>query len=142
MAHASTWNKALLSAVVGVLTALAVSACGGEAGEMQILSIEPRVGALQGEQPVRIGGKNFRTDIGYTIFFGNRQASQVTILDPETLMVMSPSRDETGEVDITIRADDGAAFRIASAFRYEDQGGNVVEQLGGVAKQKKGNLAY
>ncbi len=118
-------------------------ACGGEeGGELAILTIEPQIGPTQGEQAVKIGGQHFRTDIGYTIYFGSRRAGSPTILDPETLLVMTPRVEEASSVDITIRADSGEAFRIVDAYRYEDMGGNVVEQLGAPGKNKKGSLAY
>lgn len=117
--------------------------CGDGGGEMGITDIQPRAGATQGQQPVKILGRNFRTDIGYTVYFGNKKATSVTILDPETILVTTPQRDEPGPVDVTIRADNGPAFRIASAYRYEEMGGSVVEGLGeGAASSKKGNLRY
>src|SRR5262245_61230234 len=112
---------------------------------MRILDVNPRVGHTQGEQPVRIIGQNFRQDIGYTIYFGTKKTSSVTIRDPETMEVVTPTGMEKGPVDIMIRADDGNAFRIVQAFTFEDMGGNVVNGMGGPAtggKQDKGNLAY
>lgn len=138
-----TRRALLLTFLSTVLACSALVGCDEEGGEVEILSMEPQTGALQGENPVKIGGRNFRTDIGYTVYFGNQRAGQVTILDPETLLVITPARDEAGDVDVTIRADDGAAFRITDGFHYEDRGGSVVEHLGsGPAKAKKGNLAY
>lgn len=117
--------------------------CGDEGGEIGITDVQPRAGATQGEQPVKILGHNFRTDIGYTVYFGNKKATSVTILDPETILVTTPQRDEAGAVDVTIRADNGPAFRIASAYNYEEMEGSVVEGLGeGAASSKKGNLQY
>ncbi|NOY94758.1 MAG: hypothetical protein GXP55_26570 [Deltaproteobacteria bacterium] len=133
----------ILSVSLSALMASAIACGQSSGGDVEILHMEPRTGALQGQQPVKIGGRNFRTDIGYTVYFGTKKAEQVTILDPETLLVITPQRDEAGDVDVTIRADDGAAFRITNGFHYEDRGGNVVEQMGsGPAKTKKGNLAY
>jgi hypothetical protein len=113
---------------------------------MVILDVSPKAGHTQGEQPVRIIGKNFRQDIGYTIYFGTKKTSNVTIRDPETIEVTTPSNMPEGKVDIMIRADDGNAFKIAQAFTFEDMGGNVVEGIGapGGAKkgEDKGNLAY
>jgi hypothetical protein len=109
---------------------------------MAIADVQPRTGATQGDQPVKIAGANFRTDIGYTVYFGNKRATSVTILDPETLLVTTPQREEPGDVDVTIRADNGPAFKIANAYRYEDMGGSVVEGMGGGAASKKGNLQY
>lgn len=98
-------------------------------GEMAILNLEPRAGASSGEQPVRISGANFRQDIGYTVYFGPTRATQVTIMDDTTLLVATPPRDP-GAVDVVIAADDGPAYRIVSGFTYNDQGGNVMEQVG------------
>lgn len=121
------------------------SAC-DSGGEMAILDVNPKVGATQGDQPVRILGKNFRQDIGYTIYFGTKKSQTVTIRDPETLEVLTPQGMPEGKVDIMIRADDGNAFRIADAFQFQNMGGSIVEGIGapGAAgkKEQKGNLAY
>ncbi|MDH5670838.1 MAG: IPT/TIG domain-containing protein [Myxococcales bacterium] len=129
------------------LAAAAVSSCEAGGGEMVILDIDPKVGHTQGDQPVRIMGQNFRQDIGYTIYFGTKKTSTVTIRDPETIEVTTPSRVQAGTVDIMIRADDGNAFKIVQGFKFEDMGGSVVEGLGaeggGEDKTKqKGNLAF
>jgi hypothetical protein len=134
----------------GVLLGLAVGASsmllGCESGgAMQILDVNPRVGHTQGDQSVRILGRNFRPDIGYTVYFGTKKTSSVTIRDPETLEVVTPSGMSVGPVDIMIRADDGNAFKIAQAFKFENMGGSVVEGLGSgtvPGGQPKGNLAY
>ena len=111
------------------LFALALAGC-SESTETAILDVDPRAGATQGAQSVRILGANFRADIGYTVFFGVRRASSVTIADPQTLLVTTPARDEPGPVDITIRADDGNAWKIAQGFRYENMAGSVIQGLG------------
>lgn len=128
---------------IGILLtlALAVAGCEGD-GEVQILSLTPAAGAIGGEQPVRIGGRNFRSDIGYTVYFGTKKSGTVTILNENELMVSTPTAEEPGSVDVTIRADNGPAFRIADGFRYEDVSGNVMEQVGEAAQQGEGNLAY
>jgi len=141
MRMASLFSAVALSAALSGLTVLA--GCGSEGGEMQILSVDPRNGATQGEQPVKIGGQNFRTDIGYTVFFGNKRSSQVTIIDPETLLVMSPPMEEASTVDITIRADNGDAFRINDGFEYQEVSGGIVDMLGtGPGRSDMGSLAY
>ena len=117
--------------------------CGGAGGDMEILSIDPPNGAMQGEQPVKIGGRNFRTDIGYTVFFGVKRASRVTIQDDQTLVVLTPQYQQEGPVDIMIRADNGEAFRIHEGYEYQNVGGGIVQQLGdGPAKTDMGFLAY
>jgi hypothetical protein len=94
------------------------------------------------QTPIKILGSNFRTDIGYTVDFGAHRATKVTIADPSTLVVMTPPAEEASQVDIAIRGDDGLAVRIPQGFRYENMGGNVVEQLGEQQQKNQGNLAY
>ena len=133
-------SSTLLS--VGLLISFAVG-CGETGGDIEILSVDPPNGAMQGEQPVKIGGRNFRTDIGYTVFFGTKRASRVTIQDTETLVVLTPQYQEEGPVDIMIRADNGDAFRIHAGYEYQNVGGGIVQQLGdGPAKTDMGFLAY
>ncbi|HKP62124.1 MAG TPA: IPT/TIG domain-containing protein [Polyangiales bacterium] len=132
-------------AVAFVMLLPALSAVGCKSGgDVAILDIDPKVGHTQGDQYVKIVGKNFRQDIGYTVYFGTKKSSQVTIVDPETLLATTPSGSKTGQVDVMIRADDGNAFRIPGGFKFEDMGGSVVEGLGtgAVGKEKKGNLAF
>ncbi len=131
----------------GLLTVPALTACDSAGGDVQILDVSPRVGATQGDQSVRIIGRNFRPDIGYTVYFGTRKTSAVTIRDPETLEVLTPTGVAPGSVDILIRTDDGAAFKITQAFKFEEMGGSVIGGLGegagaGPKGEKKGNLAY
>ena len=137
-------GRNVLGCVGAVAAGLLIAAC-ESGGSMAILDVNPKAGHTQGEQPVRIIGKNFRQDIGYTIYFGTKKTSSVTIRDPETIEVTTPSGMPEGKVDIMIRADDGNAFRIVQAFTFEDMGGNVVQGLGTTpasTKQDKGNLAY
>jgi hypothetical protein len=143
MRASAKWGKAIGAAAV-VLGLSGLAGC-ESTGEVQILDVAPRVGHTQGDQSVRILGKNFRQDIGYTVYFGKHKTSAVTIRDPETLEVLTPSGVEPGQVDIMIRTDDGAAFKIAQVFKFEEMGGSVVEGLGapGQAKpEQKGNLAF
>lgn len=111
--------------------AAGMTACGGSAGgELEITNLDPRAGATTGDQPVQIRGNNFRQDIGYTVYFGAKRAERATILDANTLVVSTPHMDSTGPVDVFVAADDGPAFRIVQGFRFEDMGGNVMEQVG------------
>ncbi|HJL18348.1 MAG TPA: IPT/TIG domain-containing protein [Sandaracinaceae bacterium LLY-WYZ-13_1] len=122
--------------VVGVLLSLAVFAggavaCGGsEGGELEITNIDPRAGATAGEQTVKITGNNFRRDISYTVYFGNKRAERATILDDHTLVVSTPGSDDPRAVDVIVAADNGPAYRIVEGYRYEDMGGNVMENVG------------
>jgi hypothetical protein len=122
-----------IGATLALLLGFCLAGCGaGAGGELVVTNLEPRVGATQGEQPVRVVGSNFRQDIGYTVYFGAKRATQVTIMDDSTLLVATPQH-ESGAVDVVIAADDGPAFRIVNGFTYADQGGNVMEQVHGEA---------
>ena len=107
---------------------------------MVILDIEPKKGHTQGEQPVHIIGKNFRQDIGYTIYFGNKQSPSLTLRSPEMIEVTTPTGMEPGPVDIMIRADDGNAFKIVQSFTFEHAA--AVGKPGEAEKKAKGNLAF
>ncbi len=132
-------HRALTASVSGLVASLAIAGgavaastagCGASEGDTVILNVDPRAGATIGDQPIKILGQHFRNDIGYTVYFGSKRAGNVTILNPETLLAVSPQVDAPGPVDITIRADNGPAWRISKAFKYEDMGGSVVEGLG------------
>lgn len=137
-----SWMR--LALLAGGLAAALVACEGGEE-EVAILNIDPQVGHTQGEQQIKIVGENFRQDIGYTVYFGKQKAGSVTIMNPETLVATTPSRDDPGNVDVLIRADNGPAFRIPQGFKYEKMQGSVVEGLGEQGeskKEEKGNLQY
>jgi len=123
------WTAGVVGVALGVAVLVGVG-CGGSA-EPRILDVQPRKGVTTGDQPIKITGANFRPDIGYTIYFGNKRSPQVTIIDPQTILAVSPGHDSPGDVDITIRADDGNAWRIEKAFKYEEPAsGPSQEQVG------------
>lgn len=131
-----------LCTVLFVSMLVPMSACSKK--EMLVARIDPTAGATQGDQPVRIYGQNFRPEIGYTVYFGGRKAPAVIVLDEQTLLVKTPSQEAPSTVDITVRVDDGHAFRIAKGFRYENMAGSVIGNVGSTpAKSPAGNrLAY
>ena len=118
---------------VGSALSLAVvllGGCGDAGGELQIHNIDPRTGATAGEQAISIRGRNFRSDISYTVYFGNKRSERSTLLDDTTLLVATPTVDEAGPVDVIIAADNGPAYRIREGFNYEEMGGNIMENVG------------
>lgn len=146
----SSRTKTLRNAkLLGLTIALAVFAtgavaCGGSeaGGELEVTNVDPRAGATAGEQPVRIVGNNFRRDIGYTVYFGNRRSERATILDENTLVVSTPHMDQAGPVDVVVAADNGPAFRVREGFRFEDMGGNVMEQVGNTSSAGAGEERF
>jgi hypothetical protein len=132
----------ILPRVLVALALLGASPC-EEGGEATILDLDPKVGPTQGDQPVKLVGQHFRQDIGYTVYFGTKRATSLTIFDPETILVTTPTGVPAGTVDVLVRADNGDAWRLPKAFEFKDMGGSVVEGLGvGAASKKKGNLAF
>lgn len=114
------WMSKAVGLLLGAATlGLSIGVGCGGAGEPRILDLKPRKGNTTGDQAVKIIGENFRADIGYTVYFGNKRSPSVTILDPQNILVVTPNRDDEGDVDITIRGDDGSAWRLEKAFHYE-----------------------
>jgi hypothetical protein len=119
------------------LFAILTAGCGESGGDMAVLNLEPRAGTMAGEQPVKIIGKNFRTDIGYTVYFGTQRATSVTILSDSEILVTTPMVDEPETVDVFLTADNGPAFKLAQAFSFQ-QG----SEEAGSGTDSRGNLAY
>jgi IPT/TIG domain-containing protein len=98
-----------------------LGACGAK--EMKVSRLDPGFGGTKGDDDVRIIGQGFRTDIGYSVYFGPRKASSVIVEGDDTLVATTPSFDEARSVDIRIVADDGHVFLLKNAFRFVDQAG-------------------
>ena len=115
-------------------SSLGLFACEGDGtGPMEVWDLQPRAGAASGEQQVQVTGANFRQDIGYAVYFGALRATAVTILDTNTLVVVTPQH-VAGPVDVVVVAENGPAFKVNQAFTFADQSGNVMEQVGGGAQ--------
>lgn len=115
------WMSKAVGLLIGAATVgLAIGAGCGSAGEARILDLKPRKGNTSGDQAVKLIGENFRADIGYTVYFGNKRSPSVTILDPQNILVMTPDREQAGDVDVSVRGDDGSAWRLEKAFHYEE----------------------
>lgn len=132
-------TKALLGSVAlsGALSSLLVllaPACGD--GTTAVERLHPTAGRLEGDVDVEIVGRNFRQDIGYTVYFGVRRAKQIVIRDEGTIIATTPEHRAEEPVDVRIIADDGHSWLIRNGFRYVSESVNIIEQLG--EKQKKG----
>jgi len=124
-----------LACPLAALALTLAAGCDGD-GEMAITDLEPRTGSLQGEQPVQIKGRNFKSEVGYRIYFGNQVSRSVTIVDENTLLATVPSREDPGPVDVVVLADSGEAFKVHEAYTYADLAGSQQTD------ESKGNLAY
>lgn len=123
-------HKSLVLALPLALSSL--SSCNKD-GETVFIDIEPRQGVVSSDQQVKIEGRHLRPDLGYTVYFGSKKASQVVVMGAETLVTVAPAREEPGPVDIIVIADNGEGYRLKQAFQY-------VEGAGAAAKRDK--LAY
>jgi hypothetical protein len=113
-----------------LLAAPVVVSCGDPASEpLAVYDMNPRGGSIAGEQPVQIIGTGFRNDVGYTVYFGSERATATQVVDPNTLLVVTPAHD-AGRVNVVVAADDGPAFRITDGFEFADTSGNVYEHMG------------
>lgn len=98
-----------------------LAACGTD--EMKVQRLDPAFGGTKGDDDVRILGQGFRTDIGYSVYFGPRKASSVIVEGDDTLVATTPNFDDARTVDVRIVADDGRVFLMKNAFRFVDQEG-------------------
>lgn len=121
--------RSMLSLAGLLMLSLPLAACEEEGGPMAIYDITPRTGVTAGEQRVQITGANFRQDIGYNVYFGAQRATSVTIMDTNTLFVVTPQHD-IGRVNVVVASEDGPAFLIHDAFDFNDTGGTVGEHQG------------
>lgn len=113
-----------------LLAAPVLVSCSDPASEpLAVYDMNPRGGSIAGEQPVQILGTGFRNDVGYTVYFGSERATAAQVVDPHTLLVVTPAHD-AGRVSVVVAADDGPAFRIADGFEFADTSGNVYEHMG------------
>jgi hypothetical protein len=110
--------RGLVRASVVALSLLA--GCDG-GGELSIHSLEPAAGRVQGDERITIDGKNFRTDIGYDVYFGPSRSRKVAVADPDTLIAFTPRADGPGAVDVVVRGEDGTALVIREGFEYKDE---------------------
>ena len=88
---------------------------------------------------------NFRTDLGYTVYFGTERSQRVSVRDESTLVAVCPTTETPGTVDVMIIADNGPAYKIAEAYTYQGAGGgNVMEHVGSGPQRTNGggNLHY
>lgn len=80
-----------------------------------ISSVEPQKGASSGGQPVTIYGSDL-APAATDVFFGDAEASGVSVVSPSSLTAMTPTHD-AGEVDVRLTTPGGTATA-PTAFRY------------------------
>jgi hypothetical protein len=138
-------SQKLLTALA-VLAALGLGACTKDPKDVviNVESLDPEHGGVQGDQPVTFHG-DFRTDIGYTVYFGTARADHVSVRSDSELVALAPHVEHPGKVDVIVIADTGPGFRLKEAFLYQEAGGNIMEHVGSAPGQGTGgnsNLQY
>lgn len=107
-----------LGILAGFVVVVAAGACSDEAASVR--RVYPNFSSLRGDEDVRIEGSGFRTDMGYTVYFGTQRAPSVMVEDDSVLVATTPGVDAPREVDVRIVADNGKTFLLKKAFRYVD----------------------
>lgn len=83
-------------------------------GSVSVTSVSPSVAGVAGGTAVAIYGSGFVQ--GATVAFGNKQATEVTVLSPTKLQAVVPaSGGSVGSVPVTVRNSDGS-FAVASGL--------------------------
>lgn len=116
----------ILGVIIGSVFVLA--ACEDPRTDMTFENLDPDFGGLQGGKTVRVQGQGIRLDIGYAVYFGQLRSPQVSIQNDKALLAVTPRWTAPGEVDVTIRADNGSVFVIKHGFEYINQGGNLLDE--------------
>ena len=89
----------------------------GGVGSISVTSVSPSVAGMAGGTAVAIYGSGFVQ--GATVAFGNKQASEVTVLSSSKLQAVVPASDgSVGSVPVTIRNPDGSFAVATGLFGY------------------------
>jgi hypothetical protein len=122
-------------ALPALLACLTLLGCSD--GTPRVKRVYPDFSSLRGDEDVRIEGSGFRTDLGYTVYFGTQRAPSVMVENEGLLVATTPGVESPREVDVRIVADNGKTFLLKKAFRYID--GSIDQRLffGGGAEAKK-----
>lgn len=122
----TTTLYALAPAGSGVVTVTVVSPDGRSAAKPAaytydpppvLTGIDPAQGAEAGGATVTITGQRFLIGTpGTAVLFGSREATNVTVVDANTLQVTAPPG--VGTVKVTVRSPDLQTAELVNAFRY------------------------
>ena len=80
-----------------------------------VKSISATTGSVAGGDTVTIKGQDFEP--GASVMIGNRAATNVVVVDPNTITCKTPS-NTVGFKTVTVANPDNRSARIINAFRY------------------------
>jgi hypothetical protein len=124
-----TWNRAVIRipALAAGAYALKLTRATGEiaatgpsitvaASGVAISRISAGCGSTEGGQTITIYGSGFAT--GATVSFGNVAATNVLVVNAETITATIPASTSAGAVRIVVTNDNGERATLTNAFRY------------------------
>ena len=107
-----------LSFVLGAVAALGLLGLGCGGG-VKVTSVTPDTGTVAGGEDILIKGEGFKA--GVNVKFCRAEAKNVILLGDTQIKAQSPA-NEKGMCDITLTFDDGRAYKVDKAFRYQAPG--------------------
>ena len=96
-----------------------VEKCTNEAtnsSELELTSVEPKIGSVVGGGQLTLRGGNFQP--GIVVLIGNQICGDVTLLTVELLTCVTPPGN-LGEVDVTVSLANGSRKSLPAAFTYK-----------------------
>lgn len=82
-----------------------------------VSSVEPDNGCFNVYTPVTIHGQYFTTTEDTTVSFGGNPASDISVIDRNTLTCLAPPQESEGYVDVTV-THSGGSGTLPDGFRY------------------------
>jgi len=113
----NTVRKIILMSVLAIATQV-FTGCNQEFG---VRDITPSVGVIGGGESVSINGSGFDPSMGYTVYFGNSKATNVSVSSSDKIIVTTPSSSSATKVDVRLTTDTGKEYVLRKAFSYEEK---------------------
>ncbi|MGH9856981.1 MAG: IPT/TIG domain-containing protein, partial [Acidobacteriota bacterium] len=85
-------------------------------GGPRVLSVQPRMGSVEGGYTVTVAGENF--DPGCSVLF-NGNYGETTYINPRALAAVVPPGD-SGAIDVSVSTEEGETHTLQSAFLYNE----------------------
>ena len=117
------WSQRL--SIVAIV-ALAATGCDKKSG-LRITGIEPKTGPYTGGTMVTVTGSGFQEGgvKGVKVYFGEKEATRVTIEGDESMKVEPPGGEINQTVDILFLFDDARKLEYPKAYTYQDFSQNL-----------------
>jgi hypothetical protein len=97
----------------------------GEQTGLQVSSVQPPDGTVDGGTSVAISGTGFEPDA--TVYFGDREASDASVVSDFQIEAKTPSSETAGPVDVRVELGDGTTATLSDGFEYTGDPGPDLE---------------